>query len=123
MRTRGFTLIELLVALAILATLLAIAVPRYFQSMDKANEAVLRENLAVLRDSIDKFYSDTGKYPQTLAELTEKKYLRKIPQDPMTSSATTWVIVPPERPELGGVLDVRSGSPDLARDGSRFSTW
>jgi general secretion pathway protein G len=120
---RGFTLIELLVALAILATLLSIAVPRYFQSIDKANEAVLREDLTVLRDTIDKFYTDTGKYPQTLEDLIKRKYMRKLPVDPITGSSTTWVVVPPENKDMGGVFDVHSGAAENARDGTRFSTW
>lgn len=122
-RRRGFTLIELLVALAILATLLAIAVPRYFQNIDKANEAVLRENLTVLRDAIDKFYSDTGKYPEALDDLVKRKYLRKIPLDPMTHSSAAWVVVPPENRETGGVFDIHSSAAEIARDGTRFNTW
>ena len=84
--SRGFTLIELLVVMAIIATLLTLAVPRYFHSTDRAKEAVLKQNLAQMRDSIDKYYGDRGRYPDALEELVSKKYLRKIPPDPMTET-------------------------------------
>lgn len=119
----GFTLIELLVVMAIIATLLTIAVPRYFGQIDKAKEAVLRENLSAIRDSIDKHHGDTGKYPATLDDLVTSKYFRKIPIDPITDSAATWVLIPPEDTSLGGVYDVRSGSADKAIDGSFYSAW
>ena len=123
MKKFGFTLIELMVVMAIIATLLTLAVPRYFGNVEKAKEAVLRENLASLRDSVDKFYSDTGKYPQTLDDLVSKKYLRTIPLDPITESSNTWVIVPPEDPQLGGVYNVKSGAQGRARDGSSYADW
>jgi general secretion pathway protein G len=123
MKKAGFTLIELMVVMAIIATLLTLAVPRYFGNVEKAKEAVLHENLASLRDSLDKFYSDTGKYPQTLDDLVSKKYLRTIPFDPVTESSATWVIVPPEDPQLGGVYNVKSGAQGKARDGSSYADW
>ena len=86
---RGFTLIELLVVMAIIATLLSIAAPRYFGQVDTAREKALLQSLEVMRDSIDKFRADTGKYPATLTELVEKRYLRKLPVDPITESAET----------------------------------
>lgn len=119
----GFTLIELLVVMAIIATLLTVAVPRYFSHVDKAKEAVLRENLATLRDSLDKFHSDTGKYPANLEELVTHKYLRKIPVDPITDSAETWIIVAPADAQKGGVYDIRSGSADKAKDGTAYNEW
>src|SRR5574342_257296 len=91
---RGFTLVELLVVMAIIALLLALAAPRYFKSVNKAEEAVLKENLTLMRDAIDKFYADTGKYPPNLEELVSKRYLRKIPDDPVTGANNTWVVVP-----------------------------
>jgi general secretion pathway protein G len=120
---RGFTLIELLVVMAIVATLLTLAVPRYFSSVDKSKEAVLRENLFQLRDAIGKYYSDRGKYPESLEALATDKYLRKVPLDPITESATTWVVVPPEDPQKGGVFDVKSGAQGKASDNTEFSTW
>ena len=83
---RGFTLIELLVVMAIIATLLTIAVPRYFHSADRSKEAVLRQNLAQMRDAIDKHYGDTGKYPESIEALVTRKYLRSMPVDPINDS-------------------------------------
>ncbi|HEU5177093.1 MAG TPA: prepilin-type N-terminal cleavage/methylation domain-containing protein [Burkholderiales bacterium] len=123
MKPRGFTLIELLVVLAIVATLLTIAVPRYFTSIDKSKEAVLKENLHQMRDAIGKYYADRGKYPESLQALATDKYLRTVPLDPVTDSATTWIVLAPEDPQKGGVYDVRSGAPGKALDGSEFSTW
>jgi general secretion pathway protein G len=119
----GFTLIELLVVMVIIATLLTIAVPRYFGSLDRSKEAVLKENLYQMRDAISKYYADKGKYPESLDSLAADKYLRKIPLDPITESATTWVPVPPEDPQKGGVYDVKSGAPGKAIDGTEFSAW
>ena len=120
---RGFTLIELLVALAIVALLLSIAVPRYFGGLTRAEEAVLKENLMLLRDAIDKHYADTGKYPAGLEELVAKKYLRSVPPDPITQSATTWVQVPPADAKLGGVFDVKSGAQGSGGNGKPYAEW
>lgn len=121
---RAFTLIELLVVLAIVATLLAIAAPRYFTSLDRAREASLRETLLVMRDAIDKYHGDTGRYPETLDELVAKRYLRKLPSDPITDSAGTWVVVlPPAGAARGNVYDVRSGADGRSADGTPFSEW
>lgn len=119
---RGFTLVELLVVMAIIATLLSIVAPKYFNSLDRSKEAVLRQDLNVMRDAIDKFRSDTGKYPEQLADLVEKRYLRAIPVDPMTESAQTWIAVP-SADEEGGIYDVRSGSSDQAKDGTYYGAW
>jgi general secretion pathway protein G len=119
----GFTLIELLVVMVIIATLLTIAVPRYFGSLDRSKEAVLKENLYQMRDAISKYYADKGKYPESLDSLAADKYLRKIPLDPITESATTWVPVPPEDPQKGGVYDVKSGAQGKAIDGTEFANW
>lgn len=120
---RGFTLIELLVVMTIIALLLTIAVPRYFGNIDRTKESVLRENLATIRDSLDKFYADTGKYPASVEELVKLQYLRKVPADPITDSANTWIVVPPADPQKGGVYDVKSGARGKARDGTLFSDW
>ena len=120
---RGFTLIELLVVMAIIATLLSIAAPRYFGQVDTAREKALAQSLEVMRDSIDKFRADTGKYPATLTELVEKRYLRKLPVDPITESAETWELVPPPDPSESGVWDVRSGARGSGRDGRPFAEW
>ncbi|MEO8387796.1 type II secretion system protein [Polaromonas sp.] len=121
-RPRGFTLIELLVVLAIVALLLTLAVPRYFQSIDAAKETVLLDNLRVTRETIDKFYGDTGRYPDSLDQLVERKYLRAIPYDPITESSSTWIIVPPDDVEQGLVYSIKSGSFGLNRNGKPFNT-
>ncbi|HJW24942.1 MAG TPA: prepilin-type N-terminal cleavage/methylation domain-containing protein [Rhodocyclaceae bacterium] len=123
MRRRGFTLIELLVVMAIIGLLVSLAVPRYFSSVDRTKEAVLRSDLSTMRDAIDKFHGDRGKYPDTLEDLVGKGYLRSIPKDPITESATTWVVVPPEDPNQGGVYDVKSGAPGKGQDGTEYGTW
>lgn len=122
-RHAGFTLIELLVALAIIALLLSIVTPRYFNTVGRAEEAVLKEDLVLLRDAIDKHYADTGKYPGALDELVTKRYLRNVPADPITQSAQTWVLVPPADPAKGAVFDVRSGASGQGRDGRPYEQW
>jgi general secretion pathway protein G len=119
----GFTLIELLVVLAIIATLLMLAVPRYFSSIDKSKEAVLKENLYQMRHAIGKYYADKGKYPDSIEALANQKYLRRVPLDPITESDITWVVVPPEDLEKGGVYDVRSGAQGKALDGTAYGDW
>ena len=119
----GFTLIELLIVLAIVATLLTIAVPRYWASLDRSKEVVLKENLYQMRDAIGKYYGDKGKYPESLEALASDKYLHRVPLDPITESATTWVLVPHPDPQKTGVYDVRSGAPGKALDGTEFATW
>ena len=120
----GFTLIELLVVMAIIALLLTLAAPRYFQSVQRSREAVLKEDLHLMRDAIDKHYADTGKYPATLDDLVTKKYLRRVPVDPITESATTWVIVePPDKPGTRVVYDVRSGAPGKSLGGSPYGEF
>ena len=122
-RAGGFTLIELLVVMVIIATLLTIAVPRYFGSLDRSKEAVLKENLYQMRDAISKYYADKGKYPESLDSLMTDKYLRTIPHDPITESAATWVAVAPDDPEKRGIFDVKSGAQGKAIDGTAFATW
>jgi general secretion pathway protein G len=119
----GFTLIELLVVLAIIALLLTIAVPRYFGSLDRSKEAVLREDLHQMRGAIDKYYGDKGKYPETLDALITEKYLRSLPADPITEKKDSWIVVPPEDPQKGGVFDVKSGAQGRASDGTAFADW
>jgi general secretion pathway protein G len=119
----GFTLIEMLVVMAVMATLLAIAVPRYHASVEKSREAVLHQNLALLRETLDKYYGDKGKYPDALEDLVRANYLRRIPLDPVTGSDSTWVSVPPLLPEMGGVFDIRSGAQGAAHDGTPFQNW
>lgn len=121
--TRGFTLIELLVVMVIIGTLLTIAVPRYFKSLERSREAVLRQDINALRESIDRFYGDTGKYPETLAALVEKHYLRAVPVDPISHSADTWVVLHAEDPEDTGIKDVHSGAEGIAEQGVPYAAW
>ena len=120
---RGFTLIELLVVLAIVSTLLTLAVPRYFSSLQKSKEVVMRENLWIMRDALDKYFGDVGRYPDQLQDLATKKYLRAVPIDPLTETSTTWRVVPPDDPEKGGVYDVKSGAEGTATGGMAYSEW
>jgi general secretion pathway protein G len=120
----GFTLIELMVVLSVVALLLSVAVPRYLNSLNKSKENVLRANLAATRDALDKYYGDTGRYPDSLEQLVQGRYLRALPVDPLTESAATWIIVAPDRPERpGAVYDVHSGAVGKAGDGSNYSDW
>jgi general secretion pathway protein G len=109
--------------MAIIGTLLTVAVPRYFRSVQRSREAVLAQDLATLRESIDKFYGDTGHYPPTLAALVERRYLRSIPVDPITRTADRWVVVPSDDPDDAGVKDVRSGAEGSGENGVPYATW
>jgi general secretion pathway protein G len=123
-RQRGFTLIEVLVVLTIIATLLSLVAPRYFETISRSKETALRHDLAIMREAIDKFYGDTGVYPASLEELVQRKYLRAVPEDPITGSNASWRSVPPDSPEAkGAVFDIRSGSADTALDGTRYAEW
>jgi general secretion pathway protein G len=119
----GFTLIELLVVMAIIAVLLTIATPRYFHSVDKSKEAVLRQNLVITRQAIDKYFSDNGKYPEALDDLVTKKYLRTLPYDPISESNGTWLIVAPDTADKSGVYDIKSGATGSGMDGTAYKDW
>ncbi|GMV55363.1 MAG: hypothetical protein AMXMBFR6_11680 [Betaproteobacteria bacterium] len=121
-RLRGFTLIELLVVLAIIAVLLTIATPRYLDHVTRAREATLRESLLVMRDAIDKYHGDTGEYPRDLKNLVEKRYLRKLPADPITGRDDTWVeLAQSDKP--GRLYDIRSGAEGQGLDGTAYAEW
>jgi general secretion pathway protein G len=122
-RNRGFTLIELLVVLGIVALLLTLAVPRFFPSVDKTKETILSENLRTTRAVIDQFYADTGRYPESIEQMVEKKYLPRVPFDPVADSDAMWVIVPPEDAGRGNVYDIHSGAEGKGRNGKPYSEW
>jgi type II secretion system protein G len=123
--SRGFTLIELIVVMAIVALLAGIAAPRYFNAVDRAKANSLRSSLAVMRDALDKYAADKGHYPDTLEQLVQDRYLRQVPEDPLTGNATSWVTQPPPaEAEMGGqVGDVHSGAAGRAPDGSQYADW
>jgi general secretion pathway protein G len=123
---RGFTLLELMIVMAIMGVLISIAQPNLKQSIVRAREAVLREDLYQIRDALDQYYADNGKYPAQLADLINqsekaKSYLRGIPKDPLTGAAD-WITIALESEE-GGVFDVHSASPLVATDGTAYNTW
>src|SRR5512139_382564 len=120
---RGFTLVELMVVMAIIALLLSLALPRYFKHLETSRETILKEDLAVMRDVIDKYHGDRGHYPDRLEELVNARYLRAVPVDPITERSDTWQIVAPPSDETGAVYDVRSGAPGTAHDGSAYADW
>lgn len=120
----GFTLIEILVVLAIIAILLSMVAPKYFNTIERSKETTLKHDLIAMREAIDKYYSDRNVYPDTLEELVQLKYLRTIPQDPITETTTTWILVPPSEIEVkGSIYDIHSGSEQIAQDGTPYATW
>ena len=121
-KARAFTLIELIVVLAILSLLLTLAVPRYFAHLERAKETTLKQDLATMRDAIDKFHGDKGRYPDTLTELVTLRYIRSVPVDPITESVSTWKVLPPADSEAkGAVYDVKSGAEGNSLDGKPFA--
>ena len=125
---RGWTLIELLVVISLVMILASLALTQYRNSIRSAKEAVLRSNLFLMREAIDQFYADKGKYPDSLDALVSERYLRAVPKDPITDSSDSWQTVQAD-PEPGsvsasaGIYDVKSGSNDTASDGSRYADW
>ena len=109
---RGFTLMELVVVMTVIGLLLSLALPRYLDTIDRGKEKVLERNLALMREAIDRYYGDQGRYPDRLEDLVTKRYLRAIPPDPFTESAT-WVVIAPPDVNLGGVIDVDTTGTDL----------
>lgn len=121
-RRCGFTLIELLIVMAIVATLLSLVSPKYFQHVERSKEAVLRQNLLHVRDAIDKYYADRGRFPDSLEDLVEHKYIRNLPIDPITESDATWILSPPEESDTqGSVGDIHSGAQGETIDGTPYS--
>lgn len=128
MNEHGLSLLELVAVLAIIAILVTIAMPSYHQAVIRAKESVLKENLYWMRDAIDQYYVDNNKYPESLDELVEKKYLREIPEDPITEEKN-WRIIYEEYDEFEdpefepGVWDVRSRARGMSTEGTRYRSW
>lgn len=123
-RARGFTLVELLVVLLLIALLASISAPVVNRSIERASEAALREDLFVLRKTLDDYYADHGRYPETLATLVHERYLRAIPVDPLTGRRDTWVLTyADDGVDSPGIMDVHSGAPGEASDNTRYADW
>lgn len=127
---KGFTLIELLVVMALIGIIASIALPQFKGTTKRAREVVLKENLYQLRRVIDQFYVDKKRYPKSLQELVDEGYLRTIPEDPITRSRDTWVLIREEPKENEflleeerGIIDVRSGSDKISSEGTPYSSW
>src|SRR3954462_10336398 len=125
---RGFTLVELLIVISLISILAAMGLVQYRNSVMSAKEATLHTDLFRMRDAIDQYYADKGKYPSSLDSLVSDGYLRKIPEDPITKSSDSWQTVPAEPDPTNptaepGVYDVKSGAPGTALDGSSYSEW
>lgn len=121
-RRGGFTIIELLVVLAAMAILLSIAAPRYARHLDEARETVMRQDLHQMREALDQFKADKGRYPVDLAELVSEHYLREVPTDPVTQRADTWRTLNAPG-DAAGIVDVHSGALGSASDGTVYATW
>lgn len=126
-RGRGFTVIEMMVVLTVMAILVGLAAPRYVARLDQARETALRHDLKAMRDAIDQYQADRGAAPQSLSDLVQARYLREIPEDPITQQRDSWVFeVAPGSNLLGtptGRAGVRSGATGAAKDGTRYATW
>lgn len=126
--SHGFTMIEVLVVMTLIVVLATMGMTQYRNSVTRAEEAVLKENLFRMRDAIDQFYADKNKYPTDLAELSSEGYIREVPTDPMTKSKDTWTTTQAE-PDANnpasqvGIYDVKSGSDRTALDGTRYADW
>ena len=124
----GFTLVELLIVISLISILAAMGLVQYRNSVTATKEATLRTDLFRMRDAIDQYYADKGKYPSSLDSLVSDGYLRKLPVDPITTSADTWTTVPaepdPNNPSAEpGVYDVKSGAQGTGLDGSAYADW
>lgn len=117
----GYTLLELMIVVTIVAILATLAEPMWQESVTRAREASLKQTLFTVRDVLDQYRADHGKYPQAMAEVVSAGYLRQMPSDPFTRSATTWQEIPSETE--GGVFDVHSGSPLVGTDGTPYNQW
>lgn len=120
----AFTFIELMMVMAMIATIIAIAMPRYFDGLERTKETALKQNLKEMREAIDHYHEDKGIYPLTLESLVTERYLRFIPIDPKTDSAETWqIVLSTEADGSRGIVDIASGATTIAKDGTPYNSW
>ena len=127
-REGGWTLIELMVVIALIMILATMGLVQYRNSITAAKEATLKSQLFIMRDAIDQYYADKGKYPESIQTLVSESYIRAVPQDPFTTSNDTWQTIQadpePNQPTASpGIFDVKSGFDGTALDGSRYADW
>jgi len=120
---QGYTLIEMMIVISIISILATMAMPSFQKSLVRAKETNLRRTLFIMRDTIDQYFADHGRYPDSLQELETEKYVRQIPMDPLTGRTDTWITIPPEGFAEGTVYDVHSGSNKVGLDGTPYNEW
>ena len=120
---KGYTLIEMMIVISIISILATMAMPSFQRSLIRAKETNLRRTLFIMRDTIDQYYADHGRYPDSLQDLETDKYIRQIPMDPFTGSSDTWITIPPEGFAEGNIYDVHSGSDKVSLEGTPYNEW
>jgi len=120
---QGYTLIEMMIVISIISILATMAMPSFQKSLVRAKETNLRRTLFIMRDTIDQYFADHGRYPDSLQDLETEKYVRQIPMDPLTGQTSTWVTIPPEGFAEGNIYDVHSGSNKVSLDGTPYNEW
>jgi len=120
---QGYTLIEMMIVISIISILATMALPSFQKQLVRAKETNLRRSLFIMRDTIDQYFADHGRYPGSLQDLETEKYIRQIPMDPLTGSPDTWITIPPEGFAEGNIYDVHSGSNKVSLDGTPYNEW
>jgi general secretion pathway protein G len=120
---QGYTLIEMMIVISIISILATMAMPSFQKSLIRAKETNLRRTLFIMRDTIDQYFADHGRYPDNLQELETEKYVRQIPADPLTGQSDTWVTIPPEGFAEGNIYDIHSGSNKVSLEGTPYNEW